>query len=281
MTRGTATRTTTRTWPNVARSPSAAPSSWRWLDSFRSDVNNFRAALEWSLLTGDIDRAAREAGALAWFWTLNGMLTEAIEHLERLVEVETVPPSTRARCVWGYALLAASLGRLETARDAGYLAADLGRRAADPIATAYGLNAAAVAEWALGEHDRSLQAHAEAIELLTPIGDQWGLAICKVLRARTLFDLRDPSAAGVAQEGVDHARRAGDLHVLGIALTQTAQHAIADGDPLPLWPPRPRRCGCRRRSATRKASSRPCTCSAGPNASEATWTLPASTTGGP
>ena len=145
MTRGTATRTTSRTWPNVARSPSAAPSSSAWLDSFRSDVNNFRAALEWSLLTGDIDRAAQEAGALAWFWTLNGMLTEAIEHLERLVEVETVPPSTRARCVWGYALLAASLGRLETARDAGYLAADLGRRAADPIGTAYGLNAAAVA----------------------------------------------------------------------------------------------------------------------------------------
>ena len=209
------------------------PEQLRWLDSFRSDVNNFRAALEWSLLTGNIDRAAREAGALAWFWTLNGMLTEAIEHLERLVEVETVPPSTRARCVWGYALLAASLGRLETARDAGYLAADLGRRAADPIGTAYGLNAAAVAQWALGEHDRSLQAHAEAIELLTPIEDQWGLAICKVLRARTLFDLRDASAGGVAQEGVDHARRAGDLHVLGIALTQTAQHAIADGDSAP------------------------------------------------
>ena len=207
------------------------PEQLAWLDRFRSDINNFRAALEWSLLTGDLDRAAREAGALAWFWTLNGMLTEAIEHLERLVEFETIPPSTRARCVWGYALLAASLGRLETARDAGYLAADLGRAAGDPIGTAYGLNAAAVAQWALGEHDRSLQAHAEAIDLLTPIGDEWGLAICKVLRARTLFDLGDPSASTVAQEGVDHARLAGDLHVLGIALTQTAQHAIADGDP--------------------------------------------------
>jgi hypothetical protein len=84
----------------------------------------------------------------------------------------------------------------------------LGRAADDPVGAAYGLNAA-VAQWALGEHDRSLQAHAEAIDLLTPVGDEWGLAICKVLRARTLFDLRDPSAAGIAQEGVDHARRAG------------------------------------------------------------------------
>jgi Tetratricopeptide repeat len=77
----------------------------------------------------------------------------------------------------------------------------------------------------------SLQAHAEAIELLAKIEDQWGLAICKVLQARTLFDQHDPRAPQVAREGLEHARRAGDLHVLGIALTQIAQHAIADHDP--------------------------------------------------
>ena len=202
-----------------------------WLERFRADINNFRAALEWSLSTGDVDHAARQAGALAWFWTLNGMLTEAIEHLERLVDIEDLPPAIRSRCLWGYALLAASLGRLETARDAGYLGADLARRGDDPLGTAYGLNAAAVAEWALGQHDLSLQAHAEAIELLAKIEDQWGLAICKVLQARTLFDQHDPDAQQVAREGVEHARRAGDLHVLGIALTQIAQLAIADDDP--------------------------------------------------
>jgi predicted ATPase len=207
-----------------------SPEQLEWLERFRADVNNFRAALEWSLSTGDVHQAARQAGALAWFWTLNGMLTEAIDHLERLVAVEEIPPVIRSRCLWGYALLAASLGRLETARQAGYLAADLGRRGDDPTGTAYGLNAAAVAEWALGPHERSLQAHAEAIELLAPLEDQWGLAICKVLQARTLFDQRAPSAPHVAREGVDHARRAGDRHVLGIALTQIAQLSIADGD---------------------------------------------------
>ena len=207
------------------------PEQLDWLERFRADINNFRAALEWSLSTGDVDHAARQAGALAWFWTLNGMLTEAIDHLERLVDIEDIPPAIRSRCLWGYALLAASLGRLETARDAGYLGADLARRSDDPLGTAYGLNAAAVAEWALGQHDLSLQAHAEAIELLAKIEDQWGLAICKVLQARTLFDQRDPGAQQVAREGVDHARRAGDLHVLGIALTQIGQLAIADDDP--------------------------------------------------
>lgn len=206
------------------------PDQLEWLERFRADLNNFRSALEWSLSTGDIDRAARQAGALAWFWTLNGMLTEAVDHLERLVHIESTPPAIRARCLWGYALLAASLGRLEAARDAGCRAADLGRLGDDILGTAYGLNSVAVAEWALGHHERSLQAHAEAIELLAQIGDEWGLAICKVLQARTLFDQHDLGAPQVAREGVEHARRSGDLHVLGIALTQIAQLALADGD---------------------------------------------------
>lgn len=207
------------------------PEQLVWLDRFRSDINNLRAALEWSLLTGKVERAASQAGALAWFWTLNGMLTEAIEHLQRLVAVEDIPAVIRAKCLWGYALLSASLGQLERAREAGYLAAELGRACGDVAGTAYGLNAAAVAEWALGHHERSLQAHGEAIQLLAKIEDQWGLAICKVLQARTLFDEHDPGAAHVARDGLEHARRAGDLHVLGIALTEIAQLAIADGDP--------------------------------------------------
>lgn len=118
---------------------------------------------------------------------------------------------------------------METARDAGYRAAELGRSCGDVANAAYGLNAAAVAEWALGNHRRSLDAHREAVALLEPLGDPWGLAVCKVLQARTLFDLGDTGASKVANEGVDHARRAGDLHVLGIALTQIAQIAIAEG----------------------------------------------------
>jgi tetratricopeptide (TPR) repeat protein len=205
------------------------PAQLTWLDRFRSDLNNFRVALEWCLATGDTTSAARLAGALAWFWTLNGMLTEAIEHLERLVDIDELPSPTRAKCLWGYALLAASLGRLETARDAGYRAAEVGR-SCDDTGTAYGLNAAAVAEWALGRHERSLDAHREAITLLEKLDDPWGLAVCNVLLARTLFDLGDPAAAGFARTGVDHARRAGDRHMLGIALTQIAQIAIAGDD---------------------------------------------------
>ena len=201
-----------------------------WLERLRSDVNNFRAALEWSLLTGEVERAARIAGALAWFWTLDGMLTEALQHLERFVDMDALAPSIRAKCLWGYGLLAASLGQLETARAAGYRAVELARTCEDLAATAYGLNTAAVAEWALGEHSRSLEAHREGARIFEKIDDPWGLAICKVLEARTLFDQGESEAGRVALEGVEQARRAGDVHLLGIALTQLAQMAIVNDD---------------------------------------------------
>ena len=54
--------------------------------------------------------------------------------------------------------------------------------------------------------------------------------MCHVLQARTLFDLGDGAAAAVARRGVEHARRAGDRHVLGIGLTQIAHIAIAAND---------------------------------------------------
>jgi hypothetical protein len=75
-----------------------------------------------------------------------------------------------------------------------------------------------------------MDAHREAILLLEKVDDPWGLAVCNVLLARTLFDLGDPKAADVARDGVEHARRAGDLHVIGIALTQIAQIGMAGGE---------------------------------------------------
>jgi tetratricopeptide (TPR) repeat protein len=107
---------------------------------------------------------------------------------------------------------------------------ELGRQAGDDAEVAYGLNAVAVSEWALGDHHTAERAHRDAIALLERIDDPWGLAVCKVLLARTLFDRGDTAAAHVAREGVEAARRSGDRHALGIALTETAQMAMAEGD---------------------------------------------------
>src|SRR5204862_7684113 len=129
------------------------PDQLLWLERRRADVNNLRAAAEWSFGNDQAEVGARLAGALAWFWTLDGRLSEAIHHLERATEASGVSPLVRSKALWGLALLAASLGELERARDATAQSVALARQEDDPEATGYGLNALAVAEWALGNHD--------------------------------------------------------------------------------------------------------------------------------
>jgi len=200
-----------------------------WLGRLRAEITDLRAAADWSFEGGDGLAGARLAGALAWFWTLDGRLGEAIRHLERAVATPDLPPLVRAKALWGYALLAASLGELERARDAGAESAGLGRAAGDDATTGYGLNARAVAEWALGNHAAAAATHDEAIGCFARVDDAWGTAICTVLRARTALDQGDDRAGAMAQAGLAAARRSGDRHLIGIALEQIARGQRAQG----------------------------------------------------
>ena len=200
-----------------------------WLGNLRADVPNFRAAVEWSFAAGQYELAVRLAGALGWFWTLEGMLDEAIDYLERAVAHTEVPLLVRSKALWGDGLLAASLGRLDRARQAGAESAALARAAGDAVGCARGLNTLAVAEWALGNLEAAAQAHDEAISLLQSTGDLWGLGVCTALRARTALDAGDPDGERLARAALPVARASGDQHVIGIALEQLAQLDLAAG----------------------------------------------------
>jgi predicted ATPase/DNA-binding SARP family transcriptional activator len=187
------------------------------LARLRREIPNFRAALEWSLTVGDLEIASRLAGSLAWFWALDGRLDVADRHLRRAIAIDTVPPATRSKVLWGYALLVAGLGDIDQALDAGQASVTLARQSGDDAAIGAALNAIAVAQWALGDLNASTTAHDEAIERFIAARDLWGEAICRVLRARTALDRGDADAEHRLREGLDAARRCGDVHVVGIA----------------------------------------------------------------
>ncbi|MFN2504700.1 MAG: BTAD domain-containing putative transcriptional regulator [Acidimicrobiales bacterium] len=200
-----------------------------WLADLRADVPNFRAAVEWSFAAGEYELAARVAGALGWFWTLEGMLDEAVGYLERAVTHSDLPPLVRSKALWGLGLIASSLGRLERARQAGAESVALARAAGDPVACARGLNTLGVTEWALGHLETAASAQDEAISLLESSGDLWGMGVCTALRARTALDAGDPEGERLARAALPVARASGDRHVIGIALEQLAQLELAAG----------------------------------------------------
>jgi predicted ATPase/DNA-binding SARP family transcriptional activator len=201
-----------------------------WLARVRADIPNFRTALEWSLASGEAELAARLAGGLSWFWTLDGMLAEAVEYLERVAPLTTASPLVRSKVLSGAALVAASLGRLEHARAAAVESVALGQTTNSTFAHAFALNALAVVEWALGDLDASAAAHDEALALLRGTDNPWVLGVCLALRARTALDRGDPAGKQMAEAALPAARASGDRHVIGLALLQIAQLRLADGN---------------------------------------------------
>ena len=82
-----------------------------WLDRLEKEVDNLRAALEWSIEV-NIDACLQIAGALLWFWHVRSRKSEGIDWLERALSVETqkkgeASPSVRRALIRGKALNAA------------------------------------------------------------------------------------------------------------------------------------------------------------------------------
>jgi predicted ATPase/DNA-binding SARP family transcriptional activator len=201
-----------------------------WLAGARADVPNFRAAFEWSVTNGEMELGARLAGALSWFWTLDGMLAEAVEYLERVAPMVAIPPLVRSKVLSGLALLAASLGRVEQARTAAAESVSLSRDAGGLPIQVFALNVLAVVEWARGNLLASAAAHDKAITYLAQANEPWLLGVCLALRARTALDCGDPNGEEMAEASLIAARASGDRHVIGLALLQIAQLRLSQGN---------------------------------------------------
>jgi predicted ATPase/DNA-binding SARP family transcriptional activator len=205
------------------------PDQLDWLDRLRECVPDHRAALEWLISTGDGVRAARLAGALGWFWTLDGMLDEACHRLDQVLAFDDLPSAVRGKAVWSRALLAASLGELAAAGELAQEAVALGRRSGDDVVVGCGLSALSITQWALGDLEASTRTLHESLTAFETADHQWGIALCQVLRARTAIDLADPDSASLAEAGLEAARAAGDLHLVGMGLEQVTRLALREG----------------------------------------------------
>jgi len=61
------------------------PEQMQWLDRLDVEHDNLRAALEWSLGEGRVEKGLRLAAALTWFWERRGYWSEGRERVESLL----------------------------------------------------------------------------------------------------------------------------------------------------------------------------------------------------
>lgn len=74
-----------------------SPEQMQVLDRLDTDLDNMRAALDWSHRGGHAEKGLRLAAALGWFWERRGYWNEGRMYLERLLILPETAPNTLIR----------------------------------------------------------------------------------------------------------------------------------------------------------------------------------------
>jgi predicted ATPase/DNA-binding SARP family transcriptional activator len=208
-----------------------------WLPRLDAEVDNFRAAFEWSLRR-DPALALRLAGVLVWFWDIRSMYDEGLEWLAAALEAagDSAAVRDRAGALRGQVDLLAGKGSMydwqgsmEEARTRASEAIALSREAGGPAGTAHALLGLAQLEVAESLPQPRRQALAEeALGLAREGGDERLVAFALRQRALALS-----TAQGTAEldAAVAALRKIGSSRDLVGLYSDAAYNAIKEGNP--------------------------------------------------
>jgi hypothetical protein len=163
-----------------------------WLPRLEAEVDNLRAALDWSLLNAPIE-ALELVGSLAQFWSMENAFREGWERVEAALDAagDDAPVRARANALVGLASLAP---------------------VGDPL------------DDVQGSVRRGRALASEALALFREIDDPAGVAVSLI--AQAWYDRDEPFAQpkrlALADEALTWARQADDRRLVPIALAERA-----------------------------------------------------------
>ena len=204
-----------------------------WRDRLATESGNLRAALDWYIATGDADAALSLASGMAWLWFITGDFLEGTRWLgdalgaegPRRPEVEATARVWHGYCVGMSTHPAAGVIECEEAVAVLRAGHDRDTRLAEALV---------VSATVLGfahHFDRSVEALAEARDLLDPAGHGWLLAAHDLIVAWNLLSLgRLEDAEPVARSSLERFDAAEEVLVVVSPLNALASIAEARGD---------------------------------------------------
>jgi predicted ATPase/DNA-binding SARP family transcriptional activator len=150
------------------------PQQAAWHDRLEADHGNLRAALEWSLETGDAETAMRLVGSLYQFWDLRGYYKEGCRWLDAVLRMDgLVRPATRVRAMLAAVTLAVIVGEVEKAAALCEQAAALSEAAGDTEGLAHALQYLGFMAIYAEELERSEALLGQSLELARTAGAGW------------------------------------------------------------------------------------------------------------
>ncbi len=196
-----------------------------WFRRLEQEHDNCRAALRWSMESGEEEISLRLTGALWWFWYVRGYVREGREWLEKaLAESGEAPASARAKSICAAGLLALRQSDYGRATQLAGESAVLCRTLGDTPGLAFSLGILGLVADHQGNYERAATLSSESLGLARRVEDKWGTAFSQNtlgIVARIRGDYERARALGeeslaLCQELGDEWGIAGVLNSLGL-----------------------------------------------------------------
>lgn len=201
-----------------------------WLDLLRTENDNLRAAIGWSIAAGHPDLAVRLGWSLRMYWLHHDRREEGRLLLEQIPEQGAgLPVVLRARLLHVLSFCRYGFGGRHLALAQESL--DLFREGGDVVGEEYALGQLGFALLSEGSVDDARRALQATLDLALARGDDAQAAhVLNHLAAACLRTGERADAAVLAERALGHARHTGERLAQQTALQVLAQLAWADGD---------------------------------------------------
>ncbi len=201
-----------------------------WLLRIDREEDDIRAAMTWSLASGDYETAARIGWALWLAWWLRGTWREGREWVEQAL-AHPLTPFVRNRALLAAASMAYAEGALDEATAHWEEAVEGATVADDTDALPYAVGGIALLSMATGQDERAAEQLRRTVELAQEQDQDWLWSLAKVwLGTVRLVQGASGEAVGLFEEGLTSARARGDRLVIYSALHNLTQVALARGE---------------------------------------------------
>jgi predicted ATPase/class 3 adenylate cyclase/DNA-binding CsgD family transcriptional regulator len=178
----------------------------RRLEDVELDVDNLRAAFEWSRENSDIDLAATIASSLQRLWLNGGRIREGLAWFTSILSEENAPrlkttPAVHARALTDKAMLDAWAG-VSASMDQAQQGLQIAREVDDPALLARALTACGFIAGNTDNSQVARQYFTEGITLARALDDKWRLSQILGWQAQAACVAGDPTTARAAAEEI-------------------------------------------------------------------------------
>jgi non-specific serine/threonine protein kinase len=190
-----------------------------WLDRTEGELDNFRAALDWSFDNGDVEAGSRIATSLWLLWTVRGYFTEGRRWLETALPQMSQSTSLKARVLNDAGFLAYSQGESEVALPLLRESLRVADESADPGAVAYSTVRLGIGLFFHRDYQEAESLLQEALRMYREKGDNVGTYLALYELAEVVCALGDyERSAALHEESLALKRLQGDKWHIAFSL---------------------------------------------------------------